>query len=139
MSEVAGEIQRRMEAVRCHLIDDADHVADSARQMVDWREYVRRYPWISVGVAAAVGYLAVPRRVEIISPDIDTLLDLAKKNKLVVEANPPPRKREGLLDMLLTIAGNAAVRGAISYLGQQTARQTAERAPRSDAPQTDRP
>ena len=139
MSEVAEEIRRRMEAVRCHLIDDADHVVESARQMVDWHEYVRRYPWISVGIAAAVGYLAVPKRVEIISPDLDTLLALAKKNKLVVEANPPPKKRSGILDMLLTMAGNAAVRGAMSYLGQQAARQTAERAPSSSPPQTHDP
>ena len=128
MSEVAEQIQRRMEAVRCHLIDDADHVAQSARQMVDWQEYVRRYPWTSVGVAAAIGYLVVPKRVEIISPDLNTLLELAKNNKLVVEANPAPQKRSGILDMMITLVGNAAVRGAMSYLSQQMSKQAAEQA-----------
>jgi hypothetical protein len=99
-------------------VEDVDEVVHSTRQMFDWREYVRRYPWACMGIAAAVGYLVVPKRVELISPDTDTLLRLAKKNKLVVKASPTPHERSGITSTLFTLAANAAVRGVVSYLGQ---------------------
>ena len=119
MGEAAEQIQKRMATVRSHLLDDADDVIDSARQMFEWRAYVRRYPWACMGLAAALGYFVVPNRVELISPDTDTLLQLAKKNKLAVKASPTPQKRAGIASSLFTLASNTAVRGAISYLGQK--------------------
>ena len=113
MKETAEQIQERMEALRCHLADDVGDVVHSTKRMADWREHVKRYPWACVGTATAIGYLIVPRRLEIISPDTDTMLELARKNQLVVSANPTPHEQgRGMLGTLLTLAGNAAVRGA---------------------------
>jgi hypothetical protein len=115
----AERIQRRMYDLRGQLGNDLEEVVDSAKEFTDWRTYVRSYPWACVGVAAAIGYLVVPSRVELESPDADTLLELAKKNKLVVEANPSPRKREGIASTALRFILHAAGRRALAYLGQK--------------------
>ena len=119
MSSVAERIQHRMDDLRSQLDNDLEEVVDSAKEFTDWRTYVRRYPWACVGLAAAIGYLAVPSRVELESPDVDTLLELAKKNKLVVDANPSPRKREGLASTTFRLLLHAAGRNALTYLGQK--------------------
>ena len=72
-----------------------------------------------IAIAAAVGYLAVPRRLEIMSPDAKTLAKLAKSNQLVVKQEPEPHNRGGFVGSMFTLMANLAVRGAISYIGQQ--------------------
>jgi hypothetical protein len=115
----AEHIQHRMHDLRGQLDNDVEEVVDSAMEFTDWRTYVRSYPWACVGVAAAIGYLVVPSRVELESPDVDTLLELAKKNKLVVQANPSPRKRDGIASTALRFILHAAGRSALTYLGQK--------------------
>lgn len=132
MSETAEQIQKRMEVVRCDLIDDVDEVVRSAKEMVSWREYVQRYPWVCVGAAVALGYLVVPRRLELISPDAGTLLELAKRNKLVVKPSPKPEKRRGLVSNLVTLATHAVVRGAAAYFSQQAGKAFGAEASESD-------
>ena len=119
MSNVAERIQRRMHDLRGELDNDLEEVVDSAKEFTDWRSYVRRYPWACVGVAAAIAYLAVPSRVQLESPEVDTLLELAKKNKLAVEANPSARKQEGIASTALRFILHAAGRSALTHLGQK--------------------
>lgn len=118
-SHDGDEILRRMAEIRGNLHHEAEGIAENARVMTDWRFYLRSYPWACVGAAAAVGYLMVPNRLQIISPDVNTLLKLAKKNRLSVTPEPEPQKRGGLVGTLFTFAANTAVRGLISYAGQQ--------------------
>ncbi len=118
MSSVAERIQQRMQDLRAQLDDDVEDVVDSTKEFTDWRTYVRRYPWACVGVAAAIGYLVVPSRVELESPDADALLELAKTNQLVVEANPSPQKRAGLASTAIRTFLHAAGRSALTQLGQ---------------------
>jgi hypothetical protein len=119
MSSGAERIQHRMHDLRGKLDDNIEEVVDSAKELTDWRNYVRRYPLVCVGVAAALGYWVVPSRVELESPDVDTLLELAKSNKLVVEANPAPRKRGGMASAAFGFLLNAAGRSALTYLGHK--------------------
>jgi hypothetical protein len=65
-----------------------------------------------------VGFLVVPQRAEIVSPSAEALEQLAKRNKLVVESNPTPQAKGGLVGALFGLMANAAVRGAMGYLGQ---------------------
>ena len=58
----AQAVVERMAALRRELADDVEHVAESAKAMTDWTFYVRRFPWLAVGAAAAVGFLLVPRK-----------------------------------------------------------------------------
>ncbi|MHB8903468.1 MAG: hypothetical protein ACYC6Y_32285 [Thermoguttaceae bacterium] len=119
MNETAESIQRRMEALRCRLDEDVDEVVDTARQYADWRFYVRSYPWACAALALGLGYMVVPRRVEVSSPDVGTLLELAKRNKLVVEAQPAPQVRNRAANQLFGYLMGAAARAAAAYLGQK--------------------
>ncbi len=125
MNSVAERIQGRMHDLRGQLDHDLEEAVDTAREFTDWRSYVRRHPWACVGVAAVIGYLVVPSRVELESPDVETLLELAKKNKLVVEANPPPQKRQGIASTALRLISHAAVRSALAFLGQKAGEMAA--------------
>ncbi len=125
MNSVAERIQHRMHDLRGQLDHDLGEAVDTAKEFTDWHTYVRRYPWACVGLAAAIGYLVVPSRVELESPDVDTLLELARKNKLVVEANPPPHKRRGIASRALRMISQTALRSALAFLGQKAGEMAA--------------
>jgi len=115
----ATEIQEEMRRVRSELRDDVREVVGGAKVMSDWRYYVRTYPWLCVGAAVAVGYLATPNKPQIIQPNAKALAKLAKEHNLVVEKNPTPQKKETLAQSIFGLAANMAVRGIMGYAGQQ--------------------
>lgn len=127
-------IRTEMQHVRRDIADDMEDVVESTRQMTDWHSYVNRYPLLCLGAVAAVGFIVVPKRVEIMSPDADTLLRLAKKNKLVVENAPKAQAKSGLAGTLLGLVGSAVLRAGIAYAGQNVGKVLGESAAvRSDA------
>ena len=118
MTRNPDQICSDMKALRREIAEDIDEVAESTRELTDWKLYVKSYPWICVGVAALAGYVAVPMRVEIRTPDVETLQKLAKRNQLVVKQDAKAQARSGLAGTMLTLLANAAVRGVIAYAGQ---------------------
>ncbi|QDU95391.1 hypothetical protein [Lignipirellula cremea] len=115
----ATEIQEEMRRVRSELREDVREVVGGAKVMSDWRHYVRNYPWLCVGAAVGLGYLATPNRTEIIQPDAKTLAQLAKRHRLVVEQDPTPHQKQSLAQNIFGFVANMAVRGAMGYAGQQ--------------------
>jgi hypothetical protein len=109
-----------MEHLRGELHEEYGAIVDGARVLADWHHYVRTFPWACVGAAAALGFLAVPKRLEVISPDADTLAELAKRNRLVVKQKPEVHAKGGIVGPLVTLVANAALRALISYAGQKT-------------------
>lgn len=71
MSNNGQHIQRKMKDVRREIEQDADQLVDSARQLGNWKEYVRAYPWLSVGGAAALGFLIAPSRSRAVTVQAD--------------------------------------------------------------------
>jgi hypothetical protein len=59
-SDSADEIRRRMAIVRSQMREDVGALVRSARIKTDWRHYVERYPWLSLGAATLVGFWLVP-------------------------------------------------------------------------------
>jgi hypothetical protein len=116
-STKTADICNEMQQVRCSLGDDVGDFVESARTLSDWRYYARKYPWACLAGAAALGFWVVPKRLEIHSPNAADIEALARRNKLVVESNPSPRHKNGMGRTLFTLLANAAVRGAIGYLG----------------------
>jgi hypothetical protein len=55
------DIQRQMALIRLELHADVRGAVKAARSIVDWRSLVGSHPFLSLGVAAAAGYLMVPR------------------------------------------------------------------------------
>ena len=56
------EILERMAIIRLRIDEQSDEVVAQVNALSDWRSYVRRYPWASVGAAAVLGYVLVPSR-----------------------------------------------------------------------------
>ncbi len=56
------EIRERMAMIRQRIDEQSDEVVAQVNELSDWRSYVRRHPWVSVGAAAALGYVLVPSR-----------------------------------------------------------------------------
>lgn len=113
------EVLREMSHIRRQFREDVEDVVDSAREFADWKSYVRAHPWICIGAAMAAGYLMVPSRYEIQSPDADALKKLAKQNRLVVEANPSATARTSMLGSAATFMGHLLLRQALALAGQK--------------------
>lgn len=125
MIRPAEEIQRQMRSVRDQLHQNVDDVAESTRELADWQTYVKQYPWLCLGAAFAAGFIAVPKKINMISPDADTLLELANRHKLVVEPKPKASKGAGIGGNLLKLVGTIAVRSALGYAGHFIGKQQA--------------
>lgn len=123
MAEVSEveQVRRQMARIRCELDENVEQVVESARQIADWRYYVRAYPWAAVGAAFAAGYFVVPRRVQIVSPDADEIYKLAKKNRIVVQdkTNAAQKAERGPGGAIVSFVANMMTRALLAYLGQQ--------------------
>jgi hypothetical protein len=118
----ADEIQRQMRGVRAELREDVQDLVVSANRIGDWACYVRAYPWLCVGGALAAGFLLVPQRAVIVRPDAEGLIELAKRNKLVVKMDqtaPTPKKRGGLFAELVSLAAGTLLQGGLKIVSQQ--------------------
>jgi hypothetical protein len=91
-----------------------------ARTMLDWKHYVKTYPWVCLGTAAVLGFLIVPKRSSAINVDLVTPTALTKSGHLVVK--PAPTAARGLVDALVATVVSIAVREATAYLGQSAGR-----------------
>jgi hypothetical protein len=115
----ADEIQRQMRDLRVELREDVQEIVENARVMTDWQHYVRSYPWLCLGAAAALGYVLVPTRVEVFKPDVKQLADLVRQHQVAVKAEVKPQPSAGLLGGLLNVAASVALQGAAVIASQQ--------------------
>jgi len=60
-SEISN-IQREMARARRQIHEDVGGAIDGVQTLTDWRSLIRGHPWLALGIAAAAGYLIVPRR-----------------------------------------------------------------------------
>lgn len=115
------QIRRRMQSLRTDLHQDVREVVISTREMTDWKTYVRRYPWVCVGLAAGVGFFLVPTKVhkEYVQPSDEQVMKLAKEDRLHVNTEPVGRPKASLVTTALTFVMSAVLRSAMAYAGQQ--------------------
>lgn len=118
-SKNAEELRRRMQAIRRELPQDMARIVTGAQQIVDWRQYVRDFPWASSLAAVAVGYWLVPK------------LNRSSRTAAVTStgpsegysvARPVPQRQKpkpSLASGLLGFAGNMLFRVSMAYVGQQ--------------------
>jgi hypothetical protein len=106
-----------MAIIRQDLHTDVGEVVERARELVDWRIFVRNHPWLTIGTATAVGFLLVPKRLEVIRPDPATMARLAEQNRFVVNSNGQAVRRPGLVGSLLNAAVAAGVRSLVTMAG----------------------
>ena len=120
MADNAEAIRLEMARVRDSLDESVHTLAVNARNLTDWRYYVKAAPWGAVGTAIALGYLIVPRRVQIIQPDADELAKLARRHQIVVEHKAKAEARQGgPAPLVMTMLANAMLRAVTAYVSQQ--------------------
>ena len=113
-------VRVRMQGIRCEIDQDLEDVSASAHRMVDWRHYVRTYPWVCLGTAAALGFLVVPRRSTKIYAKLATQTTLERPGHFVVEPSSSAPRR--MITTLLATVASMAVRSVIGLLAQSSAR-----------------
>lgn len=111
------ELQQQMRSIRSDLGVEVHDLVQNARDLTDWHVYVRRYPWACVAAAAAVGYLVVPQSRKQVVPDAESLLQLAKDHKIVVEA--PAAPTGGIVSKAAGLVMGIAVRAGLNALGRK--------------------
>lgn len=109
----------RMQGIRGDIDRGLDDVSAGAHNLVDWRHYVRTYPWVCLGTAAVLGFLIVPKRSATVHTDSATLTELARTGHLVVT---PAVAGRGLFGHLVATLASVAVREATAYLGHNAGR-----------------
>ena len=117
---LAESVRARMQQLRCEIDGDVEDMAASARTMVDWKHYVKTYPWVCLGAAVALGFLIVPKRSRAINAELATPTELAGIGHPIVK--PASAATHGLIDTLLATVANIAVQRATAYLGQSMGR-----------------
>ena len=127
--DTAETLRQKMSQVRNDLDHAVGEVIENARELTDWRHYVREYPFACVGAALAVGFVIVPQKIRVMSPTSDQLEQLAKRDHLIVKpsktAGPPT---PGWKRKALTMGANLLFRAALTYLGQQAGKMVGEQA-----------
>ena len=113
-------IRQQMAQIRHELHQDVRGVVENAEAVTDWRRYFRMYPWPSLAVAFAIGYLIVPKRRRKIPRDLMTRADLAQVREAVQETKEPAKKAasKGLLGALFGMVVPVVVRAAQGYAMQ---------------------
>jgi hypothetical protein len=116
----AERIRRRMAELRRELECDVREVGRSARVMTDWTFYVRKFPWAVAAVAAATGFMLIPKKKSVIKPDPDMIAELVKQKKIRVEpvAKQSPDK-PGIIKTLLMMGITWGARAAMAHITQQ--------------------
>jgi hypothetical protein len=121
-----------MAQIRRELHEDVRGVIVSAEVAADWRNYVRQYPWVAVGAAAAIGYFVVPRRRKIVvqAPETTVVTTTATEKK--------KERRAGLLGTIFGAVAPLALRFgqnyAAHYFEQWLSQQMAMMSPAMGAP-----
>jgi hypothetical protein len=132
-------IRDRMVRIRARARGKAQVLGQETRQFLDWKHYVKLFPWGALAVAVAVGYLVVPRRASRVpqAPPLDPTL-VSQLNRLGVPAySPPPLKRSGIADRLMQFASSTLLKAGMAFVGQQLTQLLA--APKVPAPSKDGP
>ena len=115
-------IQERMRQVRRELSED---LAMSARDITDWRSFIRANPWLAIASAAAVGYLLAPKGPPVVRLSGIDLQKFVREGQTTAIASVP-RPKKSLTRTLLTTLAGLAVRSATAYV---THRLTNAKAP----------
>lgn len=115
----AEAIRRRMAELRHELTSDVDEVSRGARELASPLYYVRRFPWVVVAGAAVVGYLLIPKKRQVVTPDPEVFAELVRKQRIKVEPTRASADSQGVVRSLAVLGLTWAVRTGLSCLGQR--------------------
>lgn len=120
----AERLRQEMRTIRRELGQEVEDLVENAEQLMEWRYYVRRFPWASLSVAALLGYFVVPQRQVTLPTDEHTLARLA--DRLPLHGKPSEPKKQSTFGWLLSMGTGMALRAASAYLSQQVSKVMAQ-------------
>lgn len=112
-------MQERMQEIRGDIDQGLEDVSASARSMVDWKHYVKTYPWLCMGAAAALGFLSVPKRSRTVPASAASPTKSPETDHRVADSAPSAVR--GVVDLLVATAVSLAVRETVAYVGHAAA------------------
>ncbi len=75
----------------------------------------------SAAVATAVGFIVVPRKLNVDTVDPATIAKLARQNRIVVESKPKEAAKAGLGATAFSLVAGLILRTTLSYATQKAA------------------
>jgi len=118
----ADDIRRQMQLTRLRVRDEVDGVVTGAKELADWRYYPARFPWATLGAAAAIGFLIIPRRLQT-GPDPKELEEMIRRHSPAQEASKKGARKGSLLGTLVGTASGALLKMGITYAGRELERR----------------
>ena len=122
------EIRKKMAQIRRDLHADVQGVVQGAEAATDWRRFIRSYPWASMGVALAIGYVIVPRRHRATTIQVAPA-EIARAVAIEAPKMPEPerKKGKGLLGTAFGLLAPVALRAVQGYALQFAEQWMAQR------------
>jgi hypothetical protein len=114
--------------VRRDLDDDVQEISNGVRDLVEWRTYVKRYPWVVLGSAFVLGYAIVPRSRKRWIASHGAAESLTGFQPVVSESLQPQHR---VRDAALSFIGNLLLRGTLNFVSIQTEKILANYAEKS--------
>lgn len=111
-------LQSQMDLLRSSLRTEVHDLVHNAKTMTDWHYYWRGHPALCCGAAAVLGYLLVPARKGDLVSGVDRL---TRAHEQMLKSMPQARKKS-LARELAGIALGLALKGGLSFVGQQVER-----------------
>jgi hypothetical protein len=121
-SHDADEIRRQMRDIRREVGRDVEVLRNRAHNYASWRYHWRNHPWICLGTVAALGFIAVPRRTQVLARDPAVLAALATQRRLVVDDQPQPSAAKTFAGDALAMVVRAMLRGTMTYFEKNGSR-----------------
>lgn len=124
-----------MQKLRQEIHRDAQATSEDAQRLVDWKSHVQSHPFLSVGLAAAAGFLLAPTARRVVQLTDKQLATLASKETVPLTSDQTTKAASvGVASsVLLTIGafagrallGHAVQRIEAALLNRQAAKQSA--------------
>jgi hypothetical protein len=130
----AEAIRRRMAELRRELTCDVRDVKRSAKEMANPLHHLRQHPWATAALAAAVGYLLVPKKSKAITPDPELLAELVRKHQVKLDTSKVTEDKQSMLKSLAVMGLTWALRTGLTYAGQQLAAAATAKATGGEEP-----
>ena len=108
-----------MARLRRDITVDVEQVTERAREMTDWTFYVRKFPWAAAGLAAAAGFLLVPKKQQVVQPTPEQLAALAKSRDFAAAATSQLKPSPGMVKGIVATVAAMAGRAALAYITEQ--------------------
>ena len=115
----AETIRRRMAELRRELTHDVQDVTRSAKAMASPSFYIRKFPWATLAIAAGVGYMLIPKKKQVIKPDMEALAELVRKNQVNINASKATEESQGMVKTLAVMGLTWAAKAGMNYVIQQ--------------------